>query len=101
MVHGVELLTVEIEAQVFAPPGERVPPAMLAENQLAFRHTDAVRVYDLVSGPLLQEAVLMDAGFMRERVLANDGFVGLRAEGMMEVSNWLAGKRCSVTILVS
>src|SRR5579862_7999562 len=36
VVHGVELLTVEIEAQVFAPLGERMPPAVLAENQLAF-----------------------------------------------------------------
>src|ERR1700683_1926370 len=40
MVHRVELLTVKIEAQVFAPLGERVPPAVLAENQLAFRDAD-------------------------------------------------------------
>src|SRR5689334_126091 len=80
VVNGVELLTAEIETQVFAPLGERVPPAVLAENQLAFGDTDAVRVNDLIGGSFLQKTVLMDAGFVGESVLADDGLVGLRSE---------------------
>jgi hypothetical protein len=43
----------------------------------------------------------MDAGFVRERVLADDGLVRLRTEADDRLSIWLAGKRCSVTMPVS
>ena len=56
---------------------ERVTPGMLSENDLAFGHADRSRRHDFVGNGVLQHAVLMDAGFVRERVVADDGLVGL------------------------
>src|SRR5260370_16420873 len=58
-----------------------MPAAVLPEHELAFGNSDHVRVDYLVGGALLQEAVLVDARFMREGVLAHQRFVGLRPEG--------------------
>ena len=93
---------VEREAQILAALGQRVAAAVLAQHQLAFPGTPtAVRVDDLVGGPLFQIAILVDAGFVRERVLADDGLVGLRAESDDRGQHLAGGERCSVTMRVS
>src|SRR4051794_41191332 len=57
-----------------------MPAAVLAEHQAALGHAHALRLDDLVGGPLLEEAVLMDAGLVREGVLAHDRLVRLDAD---------------------
>src|SRR6266550_9414325 len=70
---GQELL-VELETRLGAGAGKRVPARVLSERQ---RHREAqlLRLDDLVRRRVLEQAVLMDAGFVRERVRADDGFV--------------------------
>ena len=55
--------------------------AVLAQHKLAFGHSHRLGIDDLVGGFLLQIAVLMNAGFVREGVAADDGLVGLGSEG--------------------
>ena len=71
----------ERESEILAAFLQRVPAAVLAEHQLAFGHADRLRIHDLVGGAFLQVAVLMDAGLVRERVLAHDRLIRLRPEG--------------------
>src|SRR5271157_1347451 len=80
MVKAVQLLLREIVTQVLGALVERVPAAVFAQHQPAFGHAHRARVDDLVSGLLLEVAVLVDAGLVRQRVAAHDGLVGLRAK---------------------
>ena len=50
---------------------------MLSENDFAFRHADGSRRHDFISNGVLQHPVLMDAGFVRERIVSDDRLVGL------------------------
>src|SRR5271157_2995061 len=68
MVKAVQLLLREVVAQILGALVERVPAAVFAQHQPAFRHAHRARIEDLVSGLLLQVAILVDAGFVRERV---------------------------------
>src|SRR5450631_3438791 len=78
-VQLVELGLVEREAQSLAARAERVAAAVLTEHQAALGNAHALRLDDLVGGPLLEEAVLMDAGLVREGVGADDRLVRLDA----------------------
>ena len=49
---------------------------MLAQHQLVRRDADVLGLHDLVGELVLQHAVLMDSGFVRERVVADDRLVG-------------------------
>ena len=55
-------------------------PLCLPSTSLRFGHADRLRVHDLVGGLLFEVAILVDAGFVRERVVADDGLVRLRPE---------------------
>src|SRR5690348_2291697 len=55
-----------------------MPAAVLPQNQLRLRNPDRMRIDDLVSGLLLQVTILMDARFVRERILSHDSLVRLR-----------------------
>ena len=48
---------------------------MFAEHELRAREADVFGPHDFVRLAVLQHAVLMDAGFVREGVVADDGFV--------------------------
>ena len=52
---------------------------MLAEHQRRLRDADFFGPHDLVGAAILQHAVLVDAGFVRERVAADDRLVRLNA----------------------
>jgi hypothetical protein len=49
---------------------------MLAEHEPGARRANNLRSHDFVGQRIFQDAVLMDAGLMRERVRADDCFVG-------------------------
>ena len=51
--------------------------AMLAEHEFRVRDANVFRSHDLVGAALFQHAVLMDAGFVGESVLADDRLVPL------------------------
>ena len=53
---------------------------MLSEHERALAKTDVLRLHDLVGRAMLEHTVLMDASFMRERILPHNGFVALHDE---------------------
>ena len=63
-------------AQGGEPLQKGVPPRVLAQHDVVLRDAHILGGHDLVSLPVLQDAMLMDAGFMREGVRADDGLVG-------------------------
>src|ERR1700749_3353177 len=83
-----------------------MPPAVLPQHKLAFGHADRLRFHDLVSGPFLQIAILMDASFMREGIPPDDGFVRLGtktddgAEGLAGGEQVFGGNASRVRITV-
>src|SRR5262245_2075276 len=50
---------------------------MFAEHYAVGLHADRFGSHDLVGDAVLQHSVLVNSGFVRERVLAHDGLVGL------------------------
>ena len=58
--------------------GERVAPAMLAEDDPVRGKPDIFRFHDLVGFPILQHAVLVDARFVGEGIGADDRLVARR-----------------------
>ena len=64
-------------AQIEDALAQGVPAAVLAQHQLGLRQADVLGIHDLVGGALLEHAVLVDAGFVGEGVLADDGLVAL------------------------
>src|SRR4051794_5837353 len=75
-----QLLAVQGDAQLVAAGLERVPSAVLAQNEAALRHAHGLGVDDLVRRALLEVAVLVDARLVREGVSPDDGLVGLHAD---------------------
>ena len=73
----IELLAVERDAELFAAALHGVAARVLAEDERRLRHADFFRPHDLVGPAILQHAVLVDAGFVRERIAADDRLVGL------------------------
>src|SRR5205085_243811 len=69
-VQVVELRLAERDSQLLAARPQRMATAVLSQDQPALGDTHRLRIDDLVRGPLLEEAVLVDAGFVREGVAA-------------------------------
>ena len=67
---------VEVVAEVLESRLERVLAGMLAEHEFRLLHPDRFRSHDLVRLGLGEDAVLVDAAFVRERVGAHDGLSG-------------------------
>ena len=67
-------LLVELQPRIGAGAGKSVAAGVLAERQ-CHRQAELLRLDDLVGRRVLQQAVLMDAGFVREGVRADDGLV--------------------------
>ena len=73
----VQRLAVELEAHLLQRFAQRVTAGVLAEHDRVALQADGRRVHDLVGRALLQHAVLMDAGLVRERVAPDDRLVRL------------------------
>ncbi len=54
------------------PRVHRVAARVLAEHEGRLRHADVFGSHDFVRAPILQHAVLMNTGFVRERVASDD-----------------------------
>src|SRR5579863_2395237 len=80
MIQAIQLVAGQGKSEILAALVERVPPAVLAQHELAFRHAHTPRIDNLVGGFVLQVSVLMNARLVREGVPADDGFVRLRAK---------------------
>ena len=65
----------EVGAELLQPFGEGMPARVLAEHQTVAGQPDALRAHDLVGLLVLQNPVLVDAGFVREGVVAHHRFV--------------------------
>ena len=74
---AVQVLLVELDAELAQRVGERVAPGVLAEDQPVALEADLERVHDLVGGRVREHAVLVDAALVRERRRAHDRLVGL------------------------
>ena len=77
---ALELILVQVVAQILHAVAERVPATVLAQHQLRAGQADVLGPHDLVGGTLLEHAVLMDAGFVGERILADDRLVALHGD---------------------
>ena len=76
----VNLLVFQMKSKVLESSAHGVASAMLGQGQFRFAPTDVAGVDDLVGFPLLDDAVLVNAGAVREGVLAHDGLVSLDGE---------------------
>ena len=56
---------------------ERVATGMFAEHDAVGRQADGLGRHDLVTQRIAEHAMLVNAGFMRERVAPDDGLIGL------------------------
>jgi len=52
-----------------------VAPRMFAQHEAAARNADSFRRNNFIGKRIFDDAILMDAGFMRESIGANDGFI--------------------------
>ena len=81
---------VELVSELLIAPLQRVPAGVLTEHQRGARHADLLRSDDLVRQAVLQQAVLVDARFVRECIAAHDRLVRL-GEDADDVGQELAG----------
>ena len=70
----------EFVAELRQLVAEGVAARQLAQHQRGLLHADILGTHDLVGLDVLQHAVLMDAGFVAEGVLADDRLVVLHRE---------------------
>ena len=76
----VERLALELVAELAELALEALPAGQLADRQLAAGQPDRLRGHDLVGQRVLDDAVLVDARFVGERVAADDRLVRLDRE---------------------
>ena len=76
----VERLALEVVAELAQLALQAAPAGQLADRQLAAGQPDRLRGHDLVGQRVLDDAVLVDAGLVGERVAADDRLVGLDRE---------------------
>src|SRR5258706_15299464 len=80
-IYYVQFFFGEFVAQILAALLQCVAAAVLSQNQFTFGNANGLWIYDLISGFIFQVTILMDTRFMGECVVADDGFIGLWAEG--------------------
>ena len=76
-VDRVELVALHLVSQLAQLALEPAPAGQLADRQGAPGQADRLRGHDLVGERVLEEAVLVDARLVRERVGAHDRLVRL------------------------
>jgi hypothetical protein len=69
--HAREFGIGQLEAEFLDALAQGRAAAVLAKHEIGAGHAHVVRPHDLVRRVMLQHAVLVDAGFVRERVLAD------------------------------
>ena len=77
-MHALQLAADHLVAEIAAALRQGVPPRVFAQHQPGRRGAHHLRLHDLVGRAALEHARLVDPGFVRERVAADDGLVGLR-----------------------
>ena len=75
-----QLRVVEVVAEQLKAVAQRGAPGVFAQHDAVGGQADLLRLHDLVGAPILQHAVLVDAGLVRERVAPDDRLVGLHVE---------------------
>ena len=96
-VDRVELLALDLVAQLAELALEPAAAGELADRQRAARQPDRLRGHDLVGERVLEVPVLVDAGLVREGVGAHDRLVRLdREAGQVADTRREAGVICSV-----
>src|SRR5690606_28999577 len=88
---SIQLRLFDPEAELFHAFAECVTAAVLAEHEVRPREADVLRTHDFVGGVVAQHAVLVNAGFVRERVLADDRLVA-RNRHAGDLRNETAGR---------
>ena len=73
----VQRVALHVQAHLLQRVGERVAAGVLAQHDLRGFLADGRRVDDLVGLAVVEHAVLVDAGLVRERVAADDRLVVL------------------------
>ncbi len=76
----IEGAAVELVAELFAANGEGVTAGVLAQDEFGIGHADRLRRHDFVGQRVLENAILVDAGFVGEGVASDDGLVGLHGD---------------------
>src|SRR5688572_3668744 len=71
----MEFGVADVKAELLYAFAKCVSAAVLTEHQVGAREPHILRPHDLVGRVMLEHAVLMNAGFVRERVFTDDGFV--------------------------
>ena len=74
---GLELLVVQVVAQLGHAVAQGVAAGVLAQDQVGLGDADLLGTHDLVGGALLEHAVLVDARLVGEGVAADDRLVPL------------------------
>lgn len=74
---ALESVVIEVEAQLSDAVAEGVSAAVFAEYEVLADITDVFGAHDFVGGAFLEDAMLVDAGFMGKGILAYDGFISL------------------------
>ena len=84
----VQLLARRCVADLDERGAQRISPGMFSENQLPLGNADRFGGNNFVGQGIFQDAVLVDTGFVGERVCSYDGFVGryLRARDLRQHS---------------
>ena len=73
----IEFVAIQLEPQPFAAQPKSMASGVFAQNQLRAGNPHGLRGHYLVGQRVLDYAILVNTRLMRERVTANDGFVGL------------------------
>ena len=73
----VQRLALDLEAHLLQGLAQRMAAGVLAQHDRVALQADGRGVHDLVRGALLEHAVLVDAGLVRERVAPDDRLVRL------------------------
>src|SRR3984885_13109094 len=89
-VDVIEGAAVELIAELFAADGEGVTAGVLAEYESGIGHADGLRGHVFVGQRVLENAILVDAGFVGEGVASDDGLVGLHGHAG-DLAQQLAG----------
>ena len=76
----VQVLGGQLMAQNLKPRRQRVAAGLARQYERVGLQADLLRAHDLVGARIFQDALLMDARRVRERVLADDRLVGLHRD---------------------
>ncbi len=77
VVDVIESAAIELVAQLFAPDAESVSARVLAQHQFRIGHSHRLWRHDFVGQGILQNAVLMNAGFVGKCIATDNRLIRL------------------------